>query len=38
MANAWDLYKAKTYSNPTHTQVSGGAEAWEATKKMQLDP
>lgn len=38
MANAWDLYKAKTYSNPTHTQVSGGAEAWEATKKNATRP
>lgn len=38
MANAWDLYKAKTHSNPTHTQVSGGAEAWEAAKQNATRP
>ena len=38
MANAWDLYKSKTYSNPTHTQVSGGAEAWESAKKNATRP
>lgn len=38
MANAWDLYKAKTHLNPTHKQVSNGAEAWEAAKQNATRP